>query len=156
MGLSTNPKVNKETIKTLVTLHGQREAARLSGLSENTVKSWSLRYGWNKAKPTQLVAHPISTQSPSDALRSTLTERSNKTKLALSQAVLRASEHLATSEPAAIIKQARAMKDVAGTGSVVLGWEQSGRDVGPFNPQAINILSQRTYLNVGNPELQGE
>jgi len=39
---------DKKAIKTLVVLHGQRKAARIAGLSENTVKSWSLRYGWNK------------------------------------------------------------------------------------------------------------
>jgi hypothetical protein len=35
---------DKEAIKTLVVLHGQRKAARIAGLSENTVKSWALRY----------------------------------------------------------------------------------------------------------------
>ena len=35
-----------ETVKTLVYLHGQRKAARIAGLNENTVKNWASKGKW--------------------------------------------------------------------------------------------------------------
>jgi hypothetical protein len=61
---SSSPS-HKEAIKTLVVLHSGRKAARIAVLREITVKSWALRYGWNKLpKPSPHPAHPIRIQSP--------------------------------------------------------------------------------------------
>ena len=52
---------DKEAIKILVVLHGQRKTARIAALSKNAVKSWA-RYGWNTLPQTfPHPAHPIRT-----------------------------------------------------------------------------------------------
>jgi hypothetical protein len=61
-----NPSVQLEAIKTLVALHGQRKAARMSGINENTVRSWAKRYHWpsqNKIKLGQTNSIPTPTNS---------------------------------------------------------------------------------------------
>ncbi len=87
---------DKESIKTLVVLHGQRKAARIAGLSENTVKSWALRYGWNKLpKPSPDPAHPIRTQSPAAIVADELSQNKTRSILALSRYTTQTSEKAA-------------------------------------------------------------
>ena len=84
---------DKEAIKTLVVLHGQRKAARIAGLSENTVKSWALRYGWNKLpKPSPHPTHPIRTRSPAAIVADELLQNKARSTLALSRYTTQASE----------------------------------------------------------------
>jgi hypothetical protein len=87
---------HKESIKTLVVLHGQRKAARIAGLSENTVKSWALRYHWNKLpKPSPHPVHPIRTQSPAAIVADELSQNKARSTLALSRYSARAAEQAA-------------------------------------------------------------
>jgi len=87
---------DRESIKTLVVLHGQRKAARIAGLSENTVKSWALRYGWNKLpKPSPHPTHPIRTQSPAAIVADELSQNKARSTLALSRYAAQASEQAA-------------------------------------------------------------
>ena len=87
---------DKESIKTLVVLHGQRKAARIAGLSENTVKSWALRHGWNKLpKPSPQPMHPIRTRSPAAIVADELSENKVRSTLALSRYTAQASEQAA-------------------------------------------------------------
>jgi hypothetical protein len=87
---------DKESIKTLVVLHGQRKAARIAGLSENTVKCWALRYGWNKLpKPLPHPTHPIRTQSPAAIVADELSQNKARSTLALSRYSARAAEEAA-------------------------------------------------------------
>ena len=104
---------DKEAIKTLVVLHGQRKAARIAGLSENTVKSWSLRYGWNKLpKPVPHPTHPIRTQSPAAIVASELSQNKARSTLALSRYSASAAERAAKHrDPLSI---AGKVKNVAG------------------------------------------
>lgn len=44
--MQTAEAVDKEAVRAHVITHGAREAARAFGISENTVLSWSARYGW--------------------------------------------------------------------------------------------------------------
>jgi hypothetical protein len=146
-------KQDKEAVKVLALAVGVREAARQLSIPENTILSWSKRDGWfanGQRKPKSLPG-PARNQSAitaSDALRSTLIERSNATKLGLSKAAAKAAEHLGDSMPEMILAQSDRMHNVAKTASLVHGWEAGSRDTGPFSPQSIQILSQRTYLNV--------
>ena len=104
---------DKEAIKTLVVLHGQRKAARIAGLSENTVKSWALRYGWNKLpKPSPHPAHPIRTQSPAAIVADELSQNKARSTLALSRYSASAAERAAKHrDPLSI---AGKVKNVAG------------------------------------------
>jgi len=144
--------VTREEVKQLAINIGVREAARQLGLNEDRVCQWSKRGKWfvDPPKPPTITNGVVSTVSTaSEALRETLVKRSGSTKLALSKAALKASEHLAESEAPVILKSARQMRDIASTASTVHGWEAGAKDVGPFAPGSIQILSQRTYLNMG-------
>jgi hypothetical protein len=104
---------DKESIKTLVVLHGQRKAARIAGLSENTVKSWALRHGWNKLpKPLPHPMHPIRTRSPAAIVADELSENKARSTLALSRYSARAAEEAALHPDKLGI--AGKVKDVAG------------------------------------------
>jgi hypothetical protein len=104
---------DKESIKTLVVLHGQRKAARIAGLSENTVKSWALRYGWNKLpKPLPHPTHPIRTRSPAAIVADELSQNKARSTLALSRYSACAAEEAALHPDKLGI--AGKVKDVAG------------------------------------------
>jgi len=103
---------DKEAIKTLVVLHGQRKAARIAGLSENTVKSWALRYQWNKLpKPGPDLTHPIRTQSPAAIVADELSRNKKRSRLALSRYTVEAAEQAA--ESSGDLSLARNVRDVA-------------------------------------------
>jgi hypothetical protein len=104
---------NKEAIKTLVVLHGQRKAARIAGLSENTVKSWALRYHWNKLpKPSPHPTHPIRTRSPAAIVADELSQNKKRSTLALARYSAAAAEQAAQHRDKLGI--AGKVKDVAG------------------------------------------
>ena len=119
---------DKESIKTLVVLHGQRKAARIAGLSENTVKSWALRYGWNKLpKPLPHPTHPIRTRSPAAIVADELSENKARSTLALSRYTAQASELAAEHRDKLSITGK--VKDVAGVHKTL--WPEES------NPNAI-------------------
>ena len=115
---------DKESIKTLVVLHGQRKAARIAGLSENTVKSWALRYGWNKLpKLSPHPTHPIRTQSPAAIVAGELAQNKARSTLGLSRYSARAAEGAAKhNDPLSI---AGKVKDVAGVHKTL--WPQENQ-----------------------------
>src|SRR5437870_2342300 len=120
----SNPKINKEAVKTLVVLHGQREAARIAGLNENTVLAWCRRYGWKQVQP---VAHPsqsICNQSPADAVATVLTTRKLESASHLSKYIVDASEKLANSN--GDLKHARPARDIVAARSGVWPEERQG------------------------------
>jgi hypothetical protein len=115
---------DRESIKTLVVLHGQRKAARIAGLSENTVKSWALRYHWNKLpKPSPHPAHPIRTQSPAAIVADELSQNKGRSTLALSRYTAQASEQAA--EHPDKLGIAGKVKDVAGVHTTLWPPEQN-------------------------------
>jgi len=115
---------DKEAIKTLVVLHGQRKAARIAGLSENTVKSWALRYRWNKLpKPSQHPTHPIRTRSPAAIVADELSQNKARSTLALSRYSARAAEEAALHPDKLGI--AGKVKDVAGVHKTL--WPQENQ-----------------------------
>jgi Putative ATPase subunit of terminase (gpP-like) len=50
--------VDREKVQMLALTYGVREAARMLGLSEDTVKSWSLREGWVSERPVSVAPPP--------------------------------------------------------------------------------------------------
>jgi len=119
---------DKEAIKNLVVLHDQRKAARIAGLSENTVKSWALRYGWNKLpKPSPHPTHPIRTQSPAAIVADELSQNKARSTLALSRYSAAAAEQAATHWDKLGI--AGKVKDVAGIHKTLWPNESSGEEI---------------------------
>lgn len=140
----------------LVAAIGYQQAAAKTGIKYATLRQWAKRFHWNTVIPHAQKQMVTTVTTPGDALRQTLNERSNKTKLGLSLAAEKAAEHLAGSDPVMILAQSDRMHNVAKTSSLVHGWEAGGKDTGPFSPQSIQILSQRTYLNMGKGNEENE
>ncbi len=115
--MTTTQKVNKEAVRLLVIQHGQREAARIAGLNEDTVCSWAKRYDWSVAsKPqartgnTQLVAQ----------IADELGEHERKTKLGLAKY---ASDKAAELAERGKLTDSGHFKNVAGGASIVHRWD---------------------------------
>jgi uncharacterized protein YjcR len=50
--MKEKPTIDREAIRVLAIELGAREAARRTGVNENTILSWSRRYKWNLPKRT--------------------------------------------------------------------------------------------------------
>ena len=103
--------VNWETVKTLVTAFGPREAARRTGINPNTLMSRCIRHGWRKAVVAVETSQPLGNQSPSDALAEVLQTAKTQSTLHLARFTEKASKQAANSgKPLEI---ARKVRDVA-------------------------------------------
>lgn len=147
--VGTNQRIDREAVKVLAIAVGCREAARRLNLNENTVISWSNRDKWFPKDGT--IQSPAKTGTPriqsaikpSDALANVLRERSDKTKLHLSKYVLDASKKAAASKGE--LKHAKAVKEVAGTGSLIHSWQEKEQGSGPLN---LNLLGGRALIQI--------
>ncbi len=145
-----------EAVKTLATAIGVREAARQTGIPENTVMAWSARYKWfapTKLPPT--ITHPngasIASKTPSVALADTLKAESHETKLNLSKGILRASRAIAEADPKELLEKADKVKAMAGAGSVVHSWEEKQQNVG-LNLSILSVSGDMTIqVGQGSP-----
>lgn len=131
----------------LVLQYGPREAARMCGLAENTVLSWTHRGKWledTKVKAAKLPP-PASMRainaikSPVDALMDVLREDGDATKVAAMRYARRTTEHaasLAETSPEQALAQAADVKAVVQTAALAGGW------AGATGSQLhVNILS---------------
>lgn len=132
-------QVNKEAVKTLCLDVGVREAARQMGLSENTVKAWSLRGKWFKQpslpptiaasvqlhKSDRIVSAPTAPNA-SDTLVRILENDSKRTKIGLATATRKAAERFASKSGEQIIDQASELRQIAAAASTVHGWNDKG------------------------------
>lgn len=127
--------VDRDAIKALVLLHGQRKAARMSGLNENTVKSWSKRFGWKQGgKPihaqtdrTLAKAAPITQLSAVSALEDHLTELRSRSTVALAQYAAEASEQAERTSDK--LNVARKVRDVASVHSTLWPAEKDSTSI---------------------------
>lgn len=117
--------VDKEQVRMLVLAVGVREAARQTGINENTVLDWSSRGNWlAEVRPTPAkFALPASMRgaiapiSPADALQNTLNDRHKHTKLGLSLFTARAARMASKLPKEALLANAadvKAVADIAG------------------------------------------
>jgi hypothetical protein len=116
---------DKEAIKTALVLHGQRKAARIAGLSENTVKSWALRYHWNKLpKASPDPAHPIRTHSPAAIVADDISQNKERSRVALSRYTAEAAEEAANLPKGQKLNRSGKAKDLANVHSILWPQEQ--------------------------------
>jgi hypothetical protein len=146
--------VDKEAVRVLVVAVGVRETARRMNLSENTVLGWSKQGAWLKQPdpiplPPTVQSRTINTIKPADALAAVLQSRSNKTKLHLSKYTLEASKTAARSK--GDLKLAKAVKEVAGTASMVHSWQEKEQGSGPLN---LNLLGGRAVIQINQGQRQ--
>jgi uncharacterized protein YjcR len=141
--MSATP-VNKEAIRVLVLQHGQREAARIAGLNENTVRSWALRYKWstpNSASKVQPNGHSPLVERIADELA----EAERETKLSLARSV----KHLAKKTEKTTLKQSGNVKNVAQTAAIVHRWDQKDQASG-------NVVVNVAILGISPEEVRAE
>lgn len=138
------PVVDREAVKTLAIAVGVREAARQVGLPESTVKSWSTRQKWfvDPPKPPTITnprGASIASKSPSQALSDSLADDNKATRHALSKALRKGAEHAADMQPGAILKQSRAVVDMAKGAGLVHEWNGSKPDGGLVNVTLVRL-----------------
>lgn len=124
-------EIDKEQVRVMVHTHGCRATARILGMSEDTVKSWSRRYGWiEELKPRPLPASMVKTiapNAPSPAEKQAELYRSQRveTRLNISGAALKASKRLAEKSPDELLSDGgTTLKTVAQAASLVHGWQE--------------------------------
>ena len=108
--------VSKEAIKLLVLQHGQREAARIAGLNEDTVCSWAHRYNWKPASKPQ--ARTGNTQLV-ERISDELAENERETRLSLA----RSARRMAKDAEQATLRNSGEVKNVAQTAAIVHRWD---------------------------------
>ncbi len=110
--------VNKEAIRILVLQHGQREAARIAGLNENTVRSWAMRYNWST--PTAATKTQPNGHSPLvDNVASELAKLERETRSSLA----RSAANLSRQSETAKLKDSANVHNVAKTAAIVHRWD---------------------------------
>jgi hypothetical protein len=116
-GLSPLERANLiENVKQLALLHGIPQAAEISGVNRNTIKTWACRYNWriphaaagNRFTPKSNLA----TIQPAELLRTTLHSNKSRSTLALSSYLARTSELIDQRPDAAKINLSRRAKDL--------------------------------------------
>ena len=126
--------VNKEAIRVLVIQHGQREAARIAGLNENTVRSWAMRYNWSTptaATKTQPNGHSPLVERISDELA----DNERETRLSLSRYARRA----ARDAESASLRDAPYVKAAAQVAGITHKWNDTSTTANHFTLNTLNI-----------------
>jgi hypothetical protein len=117
----TGPPVDREAIRVLAIELGAREAARRTGVNENTILSWSRRYKWDLPKRTGGPKAIELQLKPGDVLIASHKELEDGTKTALMQTVAKAAQ-LAAQKPAMDVSTTAQLRDLALTMAKLCGW----------------------------------
>jgi hypothetical protein len=138
----TAAPVNKEAIRVLVIQHGQREAARIAGLNEDTVCSWAHRYGWSKTIASKPQARTGNTQLV-EKISDELAENERQTRLSLSRYAKKAAQD----SEKATLRDSPYVKQAAQTAAIVHRWDQKDQATG-------NVVVNVAILGISPDEVQ--
>jgi len=122
----TKPTVDRESVRVLAIELGAREAARKTGLNENTILSWSRRYGWNLSKRAgrPAINPAIELQSkPGDVLLDEHKRLEGQTRTGLSRAAAKASQHASTLKGEKLWENPAKLKDLGAAAAKLFGWD---------------------------------
>lgn len=117
--------VDREQVRMLVLSVGVAEASRRTGIDLSTVKQWSARGKWleqfrrKQTLPTSMQSRVTDVTVPGDALETLLLERRDRTKLAQSNYLARASEKLEQVKESELLEHAPIGKTLAEMASKV-------------------------------------
>lgn len=109
-----NASIDREAIKALVIIHGQAQAAKMSGINLNTIKAWTKRYHWRQhdaLKSNHKVPQPLCNQSATSALQESLNTFQHRSTIALSKYAAEAAEQSVNVKDK--LSVARKVRDVA-------------------------------------------
>ena len=143
----TKPE-DRNPIKTLVLQFGPREAARMSGLSPNTVLGWAMRYKWHKnptAKPS-----PNAIQSKCNQAIDQLSVYNKTTKLHLAVATNKAAKKLSELPATKLVRpdMSVSVKNYTSTASVLHDWQAEQPGSGVVSP--LTVYSKQTVIGVSH------
>lgn len=145
---------------------GVRETARRMGLSEERVKRQCSRKGWLAAAQAPAKALSAAQNALAETTRAVcpqvptaaevLAGIGGKTRAALANGLLRASEHVETLEGREVLREAQNVASIVKSASAVHGWQdQDGRSSGPV---LVNIdlrgqeLPEKPVITVDAPD----
>lgn len=132
----TRPSLDREAIRVLAIELGAREAARRTGVNENTILSWSRRYKWNLPKRTG-GPKAIELQSkPGDVLIASHKELEGATKTGLMLTAAKAATHAAQKPPLDVSNTSQ-FRDLANSSSRIFGWSTKAGPQTQFNQVVI-------------------
>jgi hypothetical protein len=124
----TRPSLDREAIRVLAIELGAREAARRTGVNENTILSWSRRYKWNLPKRTG-GPKTIELQSkPGDVLIASHKELEGATKTGLMLTAAKAATKAAQKPPLDVSNTSQ-LRDLAQSAARIFGWGEDGMTV---------------------------
>lgn len=141
--------VNWTEVQMLALTVGVREAARQMGISEDAVRMRSSREGWIKERAASVPLPPTMKQpvtvvtSAAEAFKNALTERGNKSRLALAKGLGAAADCIAEMPGEQVLANSQDVKNVVGSLSTVHAWGEQGAMI----KMNLNV----TGTNASNP-----
>jgi len=128
--------IDRGQVQMNVLTYGVREAARMMGLSEDTVATWSARGRWLQDAPKSVPPPPSMVQAvkasvvnPVDAFKNALNERGNKSRLNVAKGLGAAADSIAEMTGHEVLANSQDVKNVVGSLSTVHQWDQQGASV---------------------------
>lgn len=127
-------EVDREQVRLVAVQIGVREAARQFDLPEETVKTWSGRYGWFKEKQQEQQLVTVARErkresqglSPREPKASEILEKYGKqTRLALAKGLAKGAETVADMDGQEVLMSAAQIKQLTGAAKDVHGWAQT-------------------------------
>jgi len=149
--------INKEAFKVLALSIGIREAARQTGIKEDTACKWASRGGWmnevraaraqadkvlqrSTGKPVAAPAQGVSTvRTAGSTAANVLAELGERTRLGLSRAAARGADTAARLDGDQVLAASRNLKDLASMASTLHGWQQAAQVGVQVNFGAISV-----------------
>jgi hypothetical protein len=134
----TKPPVDREAVRALAIELGAREAARRTGINENTILSWSHRYKWNLPKRTG-GPKAIELQSkPGDVLIAEHQRLEGQTRTGLSKATATAAEHASGMEGSEVLGHSSQLQNITKVATKVFGWDRKEKPEVQVNQLVIS------------------
>jgi hypothetical protein len=141
----TRPPVDREAIRVLAIELGAREAARRTGVNENTILSWSRRYKWDLPKRTGGPKAIELQLKPGNVLIASHKELESTTKTALMQTAAKAATKAAENPPLDVTNTSQ-FRDLANSSSRIFGWNTKAGAQTQFNQV---VISQEQLREIG-------
>jgi hypothetical protein len=141
----TRPRVDREAIRVLAIELGAREAARRTGVNENTILSWSRRYKWDLPKRTGGPKAIELPSKPGDVLIASHKKLEDATKTGLMITAAKAATHAAQNPPLEVANTSQ-FRDLANSSSRIFGWNTKA---GPQTQSNQVVISQEQLREIG-------
>ncbi len=128
-------EIDREAIRLLAIEHGVREAARMTGLNEDTVCQWSRRFDWFPTSPRSNEVRAVSSVSkPGDVHLAELQRLERETRMSLARSAANMSNEAQTAK----LKDANNALNVGKLAGIVHKWGDEKQNVS-FSLNVLNL-----------------